>query len=479
MYDIAIIGGGVVGAMIAHSLAKYDLTVCILEKENDVAMGASSANSGIVHAGFDALPGTLKAKLNVRGSQMMPEVCRALGVKYQNNGSLVVAFDESDRETLRELLLRGEENGVPGLCILNAEELHRMEPSISHDAIAALYAPTGAIVCPYELTLAGIGNAMDNGTSLFLNFEVKSIQSCENGYRIASKTQDVCAKSVINAAGLHSDDIAKMIGDDSFDIHPRRGEYILLDRSCGNLVHSTVFPTPGKMGKGILVTPTVDGNLLTGPTSEDIEDKSDRATTRGGLSAVTVGAARTVEGIPFGESITSFCGLRAKGSTGDFIITSPQKGFWNVAGIESPGLSAAPAIGEYMVERLQEDGLVLNPKKHYISTRAPMHAFGEMTLEEKNETIKKDPTYGHIICRCENVTEGEILHALRTEPRARDLDGIKRRTRAQMGRCQGGFCSPYIVELIAHEFNIPIEEVTKCGGNSHINVAKTKGGEHA
>lgn len=474
MYDVAIIGGGVVGGMIARTLASYQLSICILEKAHDVATGASAANSAIVHAGYDAKEGSLKAKLNVRGSQMMPAVCQELGVKYKNNGSLVIGFNEEDREALEALLVRGNKNGVPGLRILEKEELHALEPNLSSDVLCALHAPTGSIVCPYELTIASIGNAMDNGADLKLDFAVNDIQDLGAYYKVSSLDESVEARYVINAAGLFSDAIAKMVGDDSFSIKPRRGEYILLDKECGSLVRNTIFRTPGKMGKGILVSPTVDGNLITGPTGVDIEDKLDKSTTAEGLAFVMQQSNENTTGVPFGKSITSFCGLRAVGSTGDFIINNAKPRFINVAGIESPGLSSAPAIAEMVVELLGNAGLALEKKADFNPIRPATHAFREGTIEEKNEMIAKDPAYGHIICRCEGVSEGEILAAIRQNPRPRDLDGVKRRTRAQMGRCQGGFCSPYIVELLAQEMNIPYEDVTKCGGKSFINVQKTK-----
>lgn len=475
MFDVAIIGAGVVGGLIARTLARYQLKIVILEKGHDVATGATAANSAIVHAGFDAKEGTLKAKLNVRGSEMMPEICRELGVKYKNNGSLVIGFDEADRTHLGELYLRGVANGVKNLKLLGAEELHALEPNVSKTATCALHAPTGAIVCPYELTFAAVGNAMDNGAELLLESEVTAIQTTETGYAITAGGRKIEARYVVNAAGAYADTIAKMAGDDSFTIHPRRGEYILLDKELGGLVSHTIFRTPTKMGKGILVSPTVDGNLLTGPTSEDMEDKDDKSTTPEGLARVMKGAGESVDGIRFGASITSFCGLRAVGSTGDFIINNPHHGFVNVAGIESPGLSSAPAIAEYVLALLQKDGLATVEKTNYNPIRPAMHAFREMSMEEKNAVIAKDPAYGRVICRCETVTEGEILAAIRTEPRPRDLDGVKRRTRAQMGRCQGGFCSPYIVELLARELGIPYEKVTKSGGNSLVNLEKTKG----
>lgn len=473
MYDVAIIGAGITGGMIARTLAKYNISICVLEKENDVAMGATKANSAIVHAGFDAKEGSLKARFNVKGSQMMPRVAKELGVKYKNNGSLVIGFDDADRKTIEELYERGCRNGVKGLEILEKDELRGKEPNISDDAICALYAPTGAIICPYELAVAAIGNAMDNGVELKLNFPVLSIESKDGIYEIASENEKVETGFVINAAGLFADEIAKMTGDGSFKIHPRKGEYILLDKECGSLVTHTVFRTPSKMGKGILVSPTVDNNLLLGPTSVDMEDKDDKATTAEGFAKIIKESAENVNGIMLNKSITSFCGLRAVGDSGDFIINSPKKGFINVAGIESPGLSASPAIAEYVADMLRED-MNLEEKAEYNPIRKPAHYFRDASIEEKNRIIKENKSFGRVICRCETVTEGEIIEAIHTNPGARDLDGVKRRTRAQMGRCQGGFCMPYITEILSRELGIDYESVTKCGGKSLVNTGKTK-----
>ncbi len=473
MYDVAIIGAGVIGAMCARTLAKYDVKVCLIEKENDVATGATRANSAIVHAGFDAKEGSLKAKFNVRGSEMMEQVCRELGVKYKNNGSLVIGFNAEDRQTLEELLARGNANGVKGLYIAEKEDLKKLEPNLSDTVECALVAPTGAIVCPYELTIAAVGNAMDNGVDLERNFEVSAIEKTENGYRIFAGEKAIEARFVINAAGLYSDKIAKMVGDDSFDVHPRKGEYILMDKACGSMLKNTIFRTPSKMGKGILVSPTVDGNLLAGPTSVDMEDKENTATSAEGFDKIIKEACENVKEMPFRRTITSFCGLRAVGSTGDFIIKA-ENGFVTLGGIESPGLTSAPAIGVYATELLAEQGLELKEKADYNPLREAMHHFREASMEEKNEIIKKDKSYGKIVCRCEGVTEGEILAAIRQNPKALDLDGVKRRTRAQMGRCQGGFCSPYIVELLAREHGLAYEQVTKSGRDSYINVGKTK-----
>ena len=474
-YDIVVIGAGVVGGMIARRLARYNKSLCILDKESDVAMGATKANSAIVHAGFDAKEGSLKAKLNVRGSVLMPEVTKELGVKYKNNEALVVAF-ENERAEVESIYERGIRNGVPGLRIVEKDELRDIEPNINPDLSCALLAPTSAIVCPYELCIAAVGNAMDNGADLKLNFEVADIEKIGDTYKITSKDGDVVeAGIVINSAGVYSDKIAAMTGDADFDVHPRRGEYMVLDKECGAFTQRTIFHTPTKMGKGILVSPTVDGNLLLGPTATDIEDKDDTSTTPEGFATIFSKASDNVANIPFNKVITSFCGLRAVGSTGDFIIKH-REGVITLAGIESPGLSSAPAIAEYVDEMLvNEMGFEAEVKADYNPTRKPAHYFTELTMEKKNEIIKKDPRYGRIVCRCEGITEGEIVEAIHTNPGATDVDGIKRRTRSGMGRCQGGFCSPIVVDIIAREKGMAFEDVTKFGKGSVINYGKTKG----
>ena len=474
MYDIVVIGAGVVGGMVARTLAKYDLSLCILDKENDVAMGATKANSAIVHAGFDAKEGSLKARLNVRGSELMENVTKELGVKYKRNESLVVAF-ENERAEVEAIYERGIRNGVKGLRIVEKDELFALEPNLNPELSCALIAPTGAIVCPYELCIAAVGNAMDNGADLKLGFEVTSIEKKDGIYVIAAADgRQVEAKYVINSAGVYSDKVAAMTGDADFTVHPRRGEYMLLDKECGTLTQRTIFHTPTKMGKGILVSPTVDGNLLLGPTAVDIEDKTDTSTTPEGFDTIVKRAGDNVANLPLNKVITSFCGLRSVGSTGDFIIKS-RDNVITLAGIESPGLSSAPAIAEYVEELLKEAGMNASVKADFNPIRKPAHAFREMSLEEKNEVIKNDPRYGRMVCRCEGVTEGEIVEAIHANPGATDVDGVKRRTRGGMGRCQGGFCSPIVVEILARELGRSIEQITKFGKGSVINYNKTKG----
>ncbi len=476
IFDIAVIGAGVVGAFISRELTKYKLSVCILEKECDVAMGSSRANSAIVHAGFDAEPGTLKAKLNVRGSQMMEQIAKDLGVSYRRNGSLVIGFNDKDMEAVRILYNRGIQNGVEGLEIIGKERLKELEPHISDEAVGALHAPTGAIICPYDLTISVVGNAMDNGAKLKLNFPVEKIEWTGQHFRIISGGDAVEARYLIDAAGLYSDEIARLVGEDSFSIRPRRGEYLILDKECGSFAGHTVFRTPTKMGKGILITPTVDGNLLLGPTSENIDDKEDVEVTAAGIQKIIGEALGDMPEVPYRKVITSFCGLRATTESGDFIIR-PARGnphFILAAGIDSPGLSSAPAIAEYVAELLKDAGLKMEENPKFISLREPTHWFRNLSNSEKNKVIENDPKFGRVICRCETVTEGEIIDAIRRNPQATTLDAVKRRTRSGMGRCQGGFCSPYIVEILARELGISFDEVTKSGKDSYLNVGKTK-----
>ena len=503
-YDIAIIGGGVVGGLIAYHLAKYRNRIVILEKENDAAMGQSKANSGIVHAGYDPEPGSLKAILNVKGSERMEPLCRDLDVKYRRNGTFVVGYSEDDRRTLRGLLARGKQNGVKELALISGEEVRKAEPNLSSKITCALSAPTGAVVCPYELTLHAIGHAMDHGAEFLTNFAVAAIHvpGAEHAdrYRIeAADGQTVWAKVVLNCAGLYADAIARMIGDDSFVITPRRGEYQLLDKEAGALVDHTIFHTPTPMGKGVLAVRTVDGNILLGPTSEDQNDKEDRRVTAEGLAAVARKEREFFAEVPMQKAITQFTGLRAHGDRGDFIIDSPRKNFLTFAGIESPGLSSAPALGllaeamllgdacpegcelakkaEICVPVLADGTLSRERSADWEPRRAKSVRFRDLPVSEKNRVIAADPAYGRVICRCEEITEGEILAVIHQNPPAKDIDAVKRRTRAGMGRCQGGFCMPSVCELLAREWNLAENEVTKKGGNSYILTGRTKSGQ--
>ncbi|MGE5615214.1 MAG: NAD(P)/FAD-dependent oxidoreductase [Bacillota bacterium] len=476
MYDVVIAGAGVIGAFIARELSRYDLKVCIAEKENDVAMGASKANTGIVHAGYDCVPGSLKAFLNVRGAGMMEGIARELYVPYMKTGSLVAGFGEKDEKVLRKLLDKGIANGVEGLRIIDRETIKKMEPRISDEITQALYAPSAGIICPYELTVAAVENAVVNGVELRRNFEVRDIAFEDGCFVVNPGKESVKCRYFINAAGVFAGKLASLIGDNSISITPRRGEYLLLDKSVGRIVNSVIFQCPTPMGKGVVVTSTVDGNTLIGPDALDIDDAVDTSTTRHGQEFVKSSALKAVPSLDFSRVIASFSGIRAKPLTDDFII-GPSKvnpNFINVAGIESPGLSCAPAVGEYVCGILKDRGLKMTPKKGFKRTRDKVVRFRDLDYDELEKLIKKEPSYGRLVCRCENVTEGEVLDCIRRPAGALDVDAVKRRTRAGMGRCQGGFCTPRIVELLSRELNIPYDKVTKKGGNSWMLAGKTK-----
>ncbi len=474
-YDVAVVGAGVVGALISRELSKYDIRVALLEKCNDVAMGTTKANSAIVHGGFDAANGTLKAKLNVRGTELMPKLCADMAVPYRNNGSLVLAFSEEEMEHVRTLYERGVKNGVPKLSVLDKAQVKALEPHVSDEVVGALLSETAGIVCPYELTIAATEVAVSNGVEFIRNCAVEAIKVTADGFLLATTQGEIPAKYVVNAAGIHTDDIARMIGDDSISLVARKGEYYLLDKSFGFMADHTIFQCPNKMGKGVLVTPTVDGNLLIGPSALDVEDKEDVDTTPQGLEFIVEKAKKSVPTLNIRGAITSFAGMRAHPVTDDFIIGFSAKNdcFLNVAGIESPGLSAAPAIAE-MVAGLLKEKADWQEKKDCVLTRKAPVRFRHMTKSEREALIAKNKAYGRIICRCETITEGEILDAIHAPAGARDVDGVKRRTRAGMGRCQGGFCGSKVVEILSRELNMPMNEITKFGGNSKILFEKTK-----
>lgn len=533
MYDVIVAGAGVIGAFIARELSRYELKVCILEKGNDVASGSSKANSGIVHAGYDCRPGTLKALLNVRGAGMMEAVARELDVPYKKMGSLVVGFGEKDRESLEGLMQKGIANGVRGLELLDRNKIKELEPQISDQVTHALFAPSAGIICPYELTAAAVENAAVNGVELRRSCEVTAVRFREDHIEVAAGGELLACRYFVNAVGVYAGKVAAMAGDNSFTIKPRKGEYLLMDKVVGNLVNRVVFQCPTALGKGILVTPTVDGNIMIGPDAQEIDDMDDVATTAAGLEHVLQGGLRAVPGLDRKYVVTSFAGLRARlalkeetgmkrsdgtvtkapdgtgmnGSDGagangsggtvtncsarngttesidkaivslrDFMI-QPSKvnpNFINVAGIESPGLSCAPAIGEYVGELLGRQGLDRIPRKDFKKNRDRVIRFRELEGAELDELLKRDPAYGRLVCRCEKVTEGEVVDSIRRPAGALDLDAVKRRTRAGMGRCQGGFCTPRLVELLSRELGMPYEKVTKKGEGSWLLSGRTK-----
>ena len=475
IYDVLIVGAGVIGGMLARELSRYRLSVALLEKENDVAMGASRANSGIIHGGYDPEPGTLKAKLNTQGVEMLIQAAEELNVPCIRNGSMVCAFSAEEEPHLQELYERGIANKTPGLKLLSGEEARALEPRLSQAVTKALHVPNAGIVCPYSLTIAAVGNAMDNGVDLLRNFAVAGLTRNDGIITVtAAGGETVRGRYVVNCAGGYSDKIAKMAGEDFFTIIPRAGEYMLLDKTESYDIRHTLFQCPTAEGKGILVSPTVHGNLLTGPTACKVETPESRDTTPEGLAQVSAFSLKSVPSVNFRQVITSFTGVRASEKNGDFILrpSEAMPGLIHAGAIDSPGLTCCVSIARFLVDLLARQGLTLTEKTDWDGRRADPQAFHKMTEEEKDACIRENPDFGRIVCRCEGITQGEILLALRQNPKALDMDGVKRRTRSGMGRCQGGFCGPYVMGLIAKEQGIPMDAVTKSGGGSRMVLGK-------
>lgn len=475
VWDVAIIGGGVIGCAIARELSKYRLSVCLIEKEEDVCSGTSKANSAIIHAGFDAKPNTCKAQMNVQGSRMMPSLARELDFRYEQNGALVLCFSQQEMNKLEALYARGIQNGVEGLRIISGDEARAMEPNLSPEVVAALHAPTSGIVCPFELTVALAENACVNGVEFRMNEQVHKLHRSEDQYILQTSHGTLQARCVVNAAGVYADEINNMVSARKLSITPRKGDYCLLDRTAGGHVAATIFQLPGKNGKGVLVTPTVHGNLLIGPSATDIEDKNCTATAKGDLDNVIRLSAVSVKGIPYNKTITSFSGLRAHEAGGDFVLGEAEDApcFFNAAGIESPGLSSAPAIGVYIAAQIAEK-LHAQIKTNFRPTRQAILRLSEMDDETRTRIIRENPLYGKIVCRCEQISEGEIIDAIRRPVGAVSMDGVKRRVRAGMGRCQGGFCTPRVMEIIARELKLPLASVCKNAAGSELLTGMMK-----
>ena len=472
MYDVLIVGCGIVGAATAFELSKYQLKVGIVERENDVAVGTTKANSAILHAGYDPEPETLMAKLNVRGVELARELCEKLDVPYNPCGSLVLAFSESERATVEELYARGVENGVPGMKVISGDEARAMEPNLADTVVAALWAPTGAICSPWEYCLALAETAVRNGAELHLETEVTGLTAGEGGWTVHTNKGDFKTRFVINAAGCDAQTVHEMAAPTSFTLKHARGQYYLLDKSEGDRVSRVIFQCPNELGKGVLVSPTVHGNLIVGPNSEPVNST---AVTSDGLRFVRETAAKSVPSVQINQSIRNFAGVRAAANTGDFVIELPVPGFMDLAGICSPGLSAAPAIAEYAVELLAQSGLELEEKEQFICERRRVN-FKELSFEERAALVEKEPAYGRVICRCETVTEGEILACMNTPIPPRSVDGVKRRVGAGMGRCQGGFCGPRVVEILSREMNVTPGEVVQDRAGTWLLAHETKGG---
>lgn len=472
MFDVAIIGCGVIGAATAYALAKTDVKTLILEAENDVAAGTTKANSAILHAGYDPEEGTLMARLNVQGVAMAKEICEKLDVPRRQCGSLVLAFDEQDAAHVETLYHRGIANGVPGLEVLSGEEVRRREPNLSEKVVSALWAPSAAIVSPWEFALAMAECAVVNGAKLQRNARVTSIDKTEKGWLLHTTAGDFEAAYIVNAAGVFSDKVHNMVAEPTFTIKPGRGQYYLLDKSEGSRVNTVIFQCPSAVGKGVLVAPTVHGNCIVGPSAEPVVG-DDTATDSKGLTSVAAAARKSVPNVDLRASIRNFAGVRAASDRADFIIEFAAPGFLDLAGIKSPGLSAAPAIGEEAVRLLREQGLNAGVNPAFHNERHKIR-FKELTAEQKNELIAGEPAYGRVICRCETITEGEILASLQTPIPPVSVDGVKRRCSAGMGRCQGGFCGPRVVEILSRHLGVPAAEILQEKAGSHILVGTTK-----
>ncbi len=476
MQDVAIIGCGIVGAAAAYTLSQYQLKLLILEKENDVAMGATRANSAIIHAGYDPLPGTLMARLNVEGNRMTPALCAALSVPFQKIGSLVLAFSEAELKTLQALFTRGTQNGVPELHLLGADELRRLEPAVSKEALGALYAPSAGIVNPWEYALALAEVAVQNGAELRRSSPVTALKKRDGYYEIQAGGTLFQARCVINAAGLESGRIHEMLCPKAFTIAPNSGEYYLMDKTEGTRARHVLFQCPNKDGKGVLIAPTVHGNLIVGPNARPTDGKRVN-TTAEGLQFVKETAAKTMKTIDYRQTIRTFAGVRANSDQADFFIQESAPGFIDLACIKSPGLTAAPAIGLYCLELLRKAGLPLQ-KNNAAKTKRTQIRFKQLSTAEKKALIRENPLYGRVICRCETITEGEITAAIHSPIPPCSVDGVKRRAGTGMGRCQGGFCGPKVLDILSRERGIPPLAILKDGANSEILAAETKmGGE--
>ncbi len=476
--DVVVIGGGIVGTAVLRELSKYDLKCILVEKEPDLAMGTTKANSAILHAGFDAPTGSLKAITNVRGNKLYHELEQELDLDIKWTGSLVAATTDEEMATLQELLERGKANGVEGLKILSREEVLQKEKNLT-SVKGALWAPSAGVCWPFGAALAFARCAVQNGAEVMRDCRVLGFIK-ENGRIIGVETSKgvIKTKYVVNAAGVYADEIAKLAGDESFTITPRKGEYILFDKTaCSSLVFGVVFPTPTKKSKGILVCTTTHGNTFIGPNAQDMEDKEDHAVTAEGMNEIIASARKLIPNLPMGAAITEFSGLRAVSSTGDFIIgASAVAGLYNAAGMQSPGLTAAPAVAEMLAEAIVKDSGA-QAKADFKAELPKKHVFNRLNWDKQAELIKENNLYGRVICRCETITEAEIVEAIHESCGARTVDGVKRRTRAGMGRCQGGFCGPRVTQILARELNIPVPEVLKERADSHMFYEKNQAQE--
>lgn len=467
MRDIIVIGAGVVGCSIARELSKYNLDVLVVEKNSDVSEGISKGNSGIVHAGYNEKIGTLKAKLNIEGNKIFDDLSRDLQFPFKRNGAFILAFSDEDMKTLESLKENGEKLGVEGLEILTREEALNIEPNLNKEIVGVLNVKTSGIVSPYEMTIALAENAAENGVEFKLNSKVTSIEKISEGYKVTLNNKElVSGKLIINASGLEGAFLNNLVSMSKREINPVKGEYCLFDKVAGAMINKTLFQVPNKLSKGVLVTPTAEGNLLVGPNA--VEGKT-LETSREGIDEILDKSKKSLEELPVARILNTFSGIRPKTKGGDFIIEEVEdaKNFINVIGIDSPGLTAAPAIGVYVVNIIKEK-LDLVEKKNFKKTREKIVRFAELSLEEKNKLIKEKPAYGHMVCKCEFVTEGEIVEAIHRPIKALTVDAIKRRTRASMGGCQGIGCTLPISKILSRELGIDISDINKNSEGSPV-----------
>ena len=476
MYDIIIIGAGVNGGLLAHRLSKYDLKVAVLEKDNDVANEATSANSAIVHSGHDPKTGTLKAKLNLRGNELFEDLCNELKVDFERNGAFVVACSEEELAKLDELYKQAKDRNIP-VRMIDRDEAIRLEPNLSDNVIKAIDLPTTGLVSPWEVTIAAMEDAVNNGVDLFLSNKVVAI-SKKDGYFDVTTNQSVYqAAIVINSAGIYADDIYRLVSNQaSYTIKPRRGEYYVLDRAERPVVKRTIYPLPSDKGKGVLVVPTIHHNILLGPNSDFISDKEGKDNTAEALAYVKREVSKTVKNIPMHTVIRTYVGLRATPEDYDFTIEESKDvpGFVNLIGIESPGLASAPAISEYVVENIIKKIRPIKEKTTPRVERRPWVILNRMSIDEKQRWFEKDKRFGQMVCRCELVSEGEIIDVIHRNVGAKTVKAVKRRVRAGAGRCQGGFCEPRVINILARELNISPTDVLLDADDSKILVGKTK-----
>ncbi|PUU87234.1 NAD(P)/FAD-dependent oxidoreductase [Halanaerobium sp.] len=468
--NVVIVGAGAIGGAIARELSKYELDVVLIEKNQEIGGEATVSNSAIIHTGYDAKPGTLESELVVAANPMYDKLTEELNVPFKRTGAILAAVNEEELEALPKIIEKSYKNGVYDIEYLTSEKIKKLEPEISDNVKGGILIPRESIIDPFLLNIAYVENAHKNGVEVMLSTEVLDIKT-ENNKVESVKTNKGSIKTdyVINAAGVHCDEIAEMVDLCDFKEHPRKGEFFILDKATPYDLNSIILPVPTKLTKGKLITPTIHGNLLLGPTAEDIEDKSDRSVTEEGLKSIIKDVQNRVPKVSQFDSIKQYAGLRpTRTPAGYYIENYELEGFIGLSGIRSTGLTSSPSVAKYVVDLLQSEGLNLIPDNNFDPYREPITKFNELSLKEKEQIISKNPEYGRIVCRCETITEGEIVEAIKRPLGAKTVDGVKRRVRAGTGRCQAGFCRPRVVQILSRELGIPEVEIEQKEKGSKI-----------